>query len=662
MFYEIAKPLFFLFFLLKLASSVDSDFTLNGFNTSNLKLDGSALIRTNGLLQLTNDTFSKGHAFHPSPLHFLSKTTRKSLSFSTTFVFAILPEVSYLGGNGIAFVISPTNNLSSAQTSQYMGLFNATNNGNSANHIFAIELDTVQNPEFNDINDNHVGIDLNGLFSNKSSPVGFYDDASGSFNNVSLINTQPIQVWIDYNGTDMKLDVTVSLVPMPKPKKPLLSAILDLSTILRDTMYVGVSSSTGAFRTSHYIQGWSFSMNGAAKALDYSNLPSLPVTKTKNNTVLLAISLPIAVTVLLILTSVAIVLVVRTRKDYTELLEDWESEYGPHRFSYKELYKATKGFQDNGLLGTGGFGRVYKGTLPTTKMKVAVKKISHESRQGMKEFVAEIVSIGKLRHRNLVQLLGYCRRKGELLLVYEYMSNGSLDRYLYYQDSPTLNWSQRFTIVKGIASGLLYLHEDWEQLVVHRDIKASNVMLDEGYNGKLGDFGLSRLYDHGTDPYTTHVVGTTGYLAPELARTGKATTATDVFAFGTFLLEVVCGRRPIEPHLIGEELMLVGWVLGKWQRGTLLEVVDTRIRGEYSVGEVELVLKLGLMCTNPRAGNRPRMREVVKYLEGELKLPELPVVYSRFTVPTTVRSFGLNFNDSSTSVSDISSLSLSGGR
>lgn len=204
--------------------------------------------------------------------------------------------------------------------------------------------------------------------------------------------------------------------------------------------------------------------------------------------------------------------------------------------------------------------------LPTSKIEIAVKKVSHESRQGMKVFVAEIVSIGRLRHRNLVTLLGYCRRKGELLLVYDYMPNGSLDKYLYDQPRVTLNWEQRFKVIKGVASGLLYLHEEWEQVVIHRDVKASNVLLDGELNGRLGDFGLARLYDHGTDPQTTHIVGTLGYLAPEHTRTGKATTKTDVFAFGAFLLEVACGRRPIGRREQAEDLILLDWVFSVGKR------------------------------------------------------------------------------------------------
>jgi serine/threonine protein kinase len=302
------------------------------------------------------------------------------------------------------------------------------------------------------------------------------------------------------------------------------------------------------------------------------------------------------------------------------VLEDWELDYGPHRFKFKDLYTATKGFRDEELLGSGGFGRVYKGVLPTSKIQVAVKRVSHESRQGMREFVAEIVSIGRLRHRNLVPLLGYCRRKGELLLVYDYMPYGSLDKYLYGQPTVALNWSQRFRVIKGVASGLLYLHEEWEQVVIHRDVKASNVLLDGELNGRLGDFGLARLYDHGTDPQTTHVVGTLGYLAPEHARTGKATTSTDVFALGAFLLEVASGRRPIQPT---EDIILVDWVFIRWLGGEILEARDPNLGTEYIAEEMELVLKLGLMCSHSEPAARPNMRQVVQFLEGNVPLPDI---------------------------------------
>lgn len=292
---------------------------------------------------------------------------------------------------------------------------------------------------------------------------------------------------------------------------------------------------------------------------------------------------------------------------------------------------------------------MYKGVLGSSKSvctEVAVKRISHESRQGMKEFIAEVVSIGRLRHRNLAQLLGYCRRKGELLLVYEYMPNGSLDKYLYYREEenkPVLGWAQRFHIIKGVASALLYIHDKWEKVVIHRDVKASNVLLDSEMNGRLGDFGLARLYDHGTDPQTTHIVGTMGYLAPELIRTGRASKLTDVFAFGAFLLEITCGRRPVSIDDDAAQEMLVDWVLDQLrEEGSLAQTVDVRLRGQYDVDEVFLVLKLGLLCSHPYTNIRPDMQQVMQYLDGSTPLPDLQPTDMTFSAMALMQNEGFD--------------------
>ncbi|KAI7730866.1 hypothetical protein M8C21_013480 [Ambrosia artemisiifolia] len=309
----------------------------------------------------------------------------------------------------------------------------------------------------------------------------------------------------------------------------------------------------------------------------------------------------------------------------TEAVESWELDLGPHSYCYKDLKDGTKGFNEKFLVGFGGSGKVYKGVLPDSKTEIAVKRISRQSKQGQKEFLSEVSTIGRLRHRNLVQLLGWSRNKGELLLVYDYMANGSLDKYIHSGNKPrmVLSWGQRFKVIKDVANGLLYLHEGWEQTVVHRDVKAGNVLLDSDLNGKLGDFGLAKLYEHGSTIVTTKVVGTLGYLAPELTRTGRPTTRSDVYAYGALLLEVVCGRRPIELKASPEELILVDWVWDKWREGCLLEVVDSRLKGEFNEVEVTMVLKVGLMCSSDEPSCRPSMRQVIRYLEGEVPLPEI---------------------------------------
>ncbi|KAL1321561.1 hypothetical protein AAHE18_14G135800 [Arachis hypogaea] len=560
-----------LFILIPVSSSQPDQLLYSGFkncDATNISLNGIAEIEKNGLLRLTNETSRlMGHAFYPSPFQIKDKTSGKVLSFSTSFALAIVPEYPKLGGHGLAFTIATSKDFK-AHPSQYLGLFNP--------------------------------------------------DDVGKLQDLNLKSGKPIMVWVDYDSVKNVLSVAMSPTSS-KPKRVTLSFDVDLSPIFLDTMYVGFSASTGLLASSHYLLGWSFKINGTAPVLDLANLPQLPGPKKKHNSLIIGISTSISV---LVLFGVAIGVYLFWKMKNADVIEAWELEIGPHRYSYQELKKATRGFRDKELLGQGGFGRVYKGILPNSKIQVAVKRISHESKQGLREFVSEIASIGRLRHRNLVQLLGWCRRRGDLLLVYDFMANGSLDKYLFDEPKIVLNWEQRFKIIKGVASALLYLHEGYEQVVIHRDVKASNVMLDSEMNGRLGDFGLARLYEHGANPSTTRVVGTLGYLAPELPRTGRATTSSDVFAFGALLLEVACGRRPIEPKALPEELVLVDCLWEKFKEGRILDMVDPRLNGDFDENEILMVLKLGLICSNDNPNARPNIRQVMRYLDGEVELPD----------------------------------------
>ncbi|XP_059463060.1 L-type lectin-domain containing receptor kinase IV.1-like [Corylus avellana] len=623
----MSKLVLLLSLLISFVSSEDTSFTFVGFKPANLSLDGIAEITSTGLLKLTNNTKAKmGQAFYPNPISFRNSSNGDVSSFSTTFVFAIVSEDAALSGYGLNFVIAPTSGLLAGILSQSLGLFNTSSFGDPKNQIVVVELDTTKNPEFHDINDNHVGININGFQSEGSATAGYYADDNGGFRTLRLKSGQQMQVWVEYDGVQKQINVTLAPLEVGKPKIPLLSLSRDLSPIIGNNMYVGFSSATGQLLANHYVLAWSFQMNGQAPELLLSQVQLPPISVGIERSKFLTIGLPVIIVSLASVAISGVIYVIRRKRKFEELLEDWELDYGPQRFKYKDLFVATKGFREKELLGKGGFGKVYRGVLPTSKIKIAVKRISHESRQGMKEFVAEIASMGRLRHRNLVPLLGYCRRKKELLLVYDFMPSGSLDKYLFYQPTLTLCWSQRFRAIQGVASGLFYLHEEWEQVVVHRDVKASNVLLDGELNARLGDFGLARFYDRGTDPQTTHVVGTIGYIAPELARSGKATTSTDVFAFGAFLLEVACGRRPIEPQWRTEDVILVDWVFSQLNRGEILEARDPNLRTDYVAEEVELVLKLGLLCSNSEPAARPSMRQVVQFLEGDVPLPKLPSV------------------------------------
>ncbi|KAF3635849.1 L-type lectin-domain containing receptor kinase IV.2 [Capsicum annuum] len=562
------------------ASCEVDGFIYNGFQSGNISLDGIANLTSNGLLLLTDSkTQDQGHAFYPNPIHFKNSPNGTAFTFSTTFVFTIRSDYRPLDVHGLDFVIAPQRGIRRALANHYLGLFNSTNNGDISNHIVRVELDTIYSADFDYMNDNHVGIDINGLKSLANHITCYFDD-TGLFHNMTLVSGQPMQVWVDYDGSSKQINVAIAPLHVGKPVRPLLSLKYDLSPIFYQTMYVVFSSSNGSVPTNHYILGWSFKTDG--KAQELSQLPELPCLGRKGTSRFVTIGLPVISLVLLIVATSVVVYHVR-RKKYEELLEDWEREYRPQRFNYKDLYKATKEFREKELLGAGGFGKVYKGVMPITKLEIAVKKISHESIQGMKEFVLEIVSIGRMQHRNVVPLLGYCRRKRELLLVYEYMSNESLDK----------------------------------------DIKASNVLLDGELNGRLGDFGLARLYGHGTDPQSTHVVGTLGYLAPEHTRTGRATPSSDVFSFGAFLLEVACGKRPIQPRQDGDDLILVNWVFSCWSRGNILEVVDPNLGTDFVPGQVELVLSLRLFCSHSEPSLRPTMRQNLLFLDGVVALPEL---------------------------------------
>nr|BAC57695.1 putative receptor-like protein kinase [Oryza sativa Japonica Group]BAC84741.1 putative receptor kinase Lecrk [Oryza sativa Japonica Group] len=609
------------------ASSGEESFVYSGFastGAANLTLDGSAMVTTTGLLQLTDSMPNiQGHAFYPTPLRFKKQSNGIVQSFSVAFMFGIISPYSDASTDGMAFVVAPNKGFPDAKAAQFLGLLNISSDNSTSNHMFAVEIDTAQNTELDDIDGYHVGIDINSLHSKKSQHIGFYNDQHGGLlKNLTLTgsNCKPVQVWVDYDGETTQINVTLAPIKVTKPTRPLLSVPFNLSTVLTDQAYIGFSAATGPLTSHYYVLGWSFAMNAPAPPIEISRLPRLPCPGDNRLQKILQILLPIVAVALIF---IVVMILVRRQQRYAELREDWEVEFGPHRFSYKDLFNATEGFKSKHILGVGGFGKVYKGVLRTSKLEVAVKKVSHGSNQGMKEFISEVVSIGHLRHRNLVQLLGYCRRKGELLLVYDYMPNGSLDKYLYGEDNkPVLNWAQRMQIIKDVASGLFYLHEKWDKVVIHRDIKASNVLLDSEMNARLGDFGLARLYEHGTNPQTTHLVGTMGFIAPELARTGKASPLTDVFAFGTFLLEVTCGRWPISNSAHHGRKMLVDWVLQHWHQGSLPETVDPKLHGIYNVDEACLVLTLGLMCSHPIPGARPIMRQVMQYLDGDAPLPE----------------------------------------
>ncbi|CAN6348420.1 unnamed protein product [Urochloa humidicola] len=308
-------------------------------------------------------------------------------------------------------------------------------------------------------------------------------------------------------------------------------------------------------------------------------------------------------------------------------LEEEDGVTGPRRFSYDELATATGNFSNDRRLGRGGFGSVYRGFLADTNREVAVKRVSETSRQGWKEFVAEVRIISRLRHRNLVQLIGWCHGgDDELLLVYELMHNGSLDTHLY-DPKHVLTWPARYGVAVGVGAALLYLHQEAERRVVHRDVKPSNVMLDASFNAKLGDFGLSRLIDDGRRSYTTGVAGTVGYIDPEYMLAGRASVESDVYSFGVLLLEITCGRRPavlVIDEDMDDIVHLVQWVWNFYGGGSILDAADARLDGEFDAREMACTMLVGLWYAHPDRSLRPTIRQAVSVLRFEVPPPILP--------------------------------------
>lgn len=615
--------------LLSFVSS-DINFVKYGFLQPGLKIDGASYVRPNGILTLTNSSARVlGHAFYRFPLAFKSsRNTSIVATFSTTFVFSIVPKYPDLGGHGFAFVLISTKEPKGCLINQYLGLPN-TSNHEFSTQFLAVEFDGVQNLDLGDINDNHVGIDISSLISNISRPAAYYLPRNGQEDHsknisLSLKNGKPVQAWVDYNEEEMLMNVTISPFGMPKPYFPLISFPIDMSLVFNDYMYAGFSASNGLLVAENNIHGWSFKIGEAAQELDKS---AVPLIESTSNEVVhqkdFAVGITLASVSLLIFTIIGALHVLRRLRNGDEILEDWELEYATRKFKYSELHSATGRFGAKNLIGCGGFGKVYKGVLPSTGLEVAVKRVAPNSRQGLREFVAEITSMAQLKHRNLVQLHGWCRKQDELLIVYDYVPNGSLDKLLFeneHQKKKLLTWDQRYKIITGVAQGLLYLHEECELQVVHRDIKPSNILIDTDLQPKLGDFGLARTYEHGINPQTTNVVGTLGYMAPELTKTGKARANTDVYGYGILILEVACGRKPIEPQKNPEELVLVDWVRELHNRGEICRAIDPSL-DEYAKDEAQLVLSLGLFCSHPNPEYRPNMRRIVQFLLRETTLP-----------------------------------------
>ncbi|KAL6871519.1 hypothetical protein ACP4OV_014348 [Aristida adscensionis] len=406
-----------------------------------------------------------------------------------------------------------------------------------------------------------------------------------------------------------------------------------------------------------------------ARSPDMVKLTSLVNSSKGGNTTLLIVATVIPVSVLLAC-FLACFLWIRKRRrrgtvsmptmsmEIEQVLKLWkveESDSGFAIYDFDQIADATNNFSDDNKLGQGGFGPVYKGELPGG-LEIAIKRLSSCSVQGLIEFKTEIQLIAKLQHTNLVRLFGCCVQAEEKMLIYEYMHNKSLDFFIFDREkSKILTWERRFRIIDGIAQGLLYLHKHSRLRVIHRDLKASNILLDCDMSPKISDFGMARIFcSNVTEANTTRVVGTHGYIAPEYASEGLFSIKSDVFSFGVLLLEIISGKRTAGFYQYGKFLNLTGYAYQLWQDGKWHELVDLALGEDFPVPEVMKCVQVALLCVQDSADDRPTMSDAVAMLGSEgLTMPEpRQPAYYNVRISSLAVSSG-SFGETSYSVSNI---------
>ncbi|KAM5588487.1 G-type lectin S-receptor-like serine/threonine-protein kinase [Rosa sericea] len=349
-----------------------------------------------------------------------------------------------------------------------------------------------------------------------------------------------------------------------------------------------------------------------------------------------------------------------------KIYRDGLREYiGKHEYSELKIYDfdsiliATDNFSITNKLGQGGFGPVYKGMLPEGK-EIAVKRLSSSSGQGVEEFKNEMLLISNLQHKNLVRMMGCCVKEDEKLLIYEFMPNKSLDTFLYDPMKRTmLDWATRFNIIQGVAKGLLYLHHDSYVKVIHRDLKVSNILLDEKMNPKISDFGLARIVEETQSlDNTQKVVGTRGYMSPEYAMGGIFSEKSDVYSFGVLVLEIISGKKNTIFYLYDQQLGFLAYAWNLWNEGRAVELVDEVLGDSYSSSEVMTCMHVGLLCVQDNAADRPTMADVASILSSEKDgpHPKRPV----FTIQNSAYHPGPSYENTNSSKNEASITMIEG--
>ncbi|TYJ40551.1 hypothetical protein E1A91_A04G148200v1 [Gossypium mustelinum] len=608
---------------------------------------------SSGQIQLTTNQRNKplngsvGRATYYQPMHLWDNSLGKPrlADFTTHFSFSIdsLNKSSGDRGDGFAFFLAPDGSkIPPHSGGGCLGLQSCDSD--------AVELDTYPNV-WDPLGLDHVAIDLNSI---KTSFYPVQWTWSG------IEHGGKVDTFITYNSSTKNLSVfLLGAEDFNRLNSSNLSAILDLSQYLPEWVTFGFSGSTGSSIELHTICSWSFSSNlqvSMNKTINPQNLPPIPpFNSRRKKQTWLRVVLAIVGCISTLLLVLSLVWLFCRRRKYRRV--DVEMVTAPRKFSYKELRLATNNFADEDLLGEGGFGKVYLGFLRDTNSNIAVKRITPNSQQGVKEYESEITTIIKLRHRNLVQLIGWCHDNKEFLIVYEFLPNRSLDYHLH-KEPCLLTWDTRYKIAMGVASALFYLQEECDRCVLHRDIKPSNVLLDFSFNAKLGDFGLARLVDHGQGSQTTKLIlGTDGYIAPECLDTYKAIKESDIYSFGIVALEIASGKKAvavIERNGKRFKTKLVEWVWELYREERLLDAADPRLSGNYDTEQMERLLLVGLACAHPNYFDRPSITKAIEILGSKAPLPSLP---REIPVPIYIAALQDNIVTSSASTSSYNSAS-----
>ncbi|KAB2603586.1 L-type lectin-domain containing receptor kinase S.6 [Pyrus ussuriensis x Pyrus communis] len=651
-----SRPFLFwvLFFFVSNLSFLSLSVPFLPATNNNLTLFGDASI-TNTAISLTQELTTcpssspsaspgVGRAFYAYPIRFLDSKTNATASFLCRFSFSITPSSRLCSsGDGIAFVITPDVDSLGSSRGGYMGLPEPSSA--SKESFFAVEFDTRFDPMVGDINGNHIGIDLNTVVS-----VACVDVVSRG---IDLTSGREITAWIEYRDAVKMIRVWVGY-SSTRPPTPLLVAQIDLSNQFKEFMRVGFSASNGQGSSVHVVYRWRFKTFGSlppgnptdafeegdcfmcSSPADSSTKSSPENRSHERKTKIVEMALGLGGLAAFVVSIIAFVFVIcfvcvkkrrvtarRSREGKTCRVE---ANKVPTSLSLAEIRSATMGFNRHRVVGEGASAKVYKGSL-SSGGEVAVKRF--ERGDGISSlrnpFSTEFATmVGCLRHKNLIQLHGWCCEGNELVLVYEYMPNGSLNKVLHksFNSAVVLSWKQRLNIVLGVASALAYLHEECERQIIHRDVKTCNIMLDADFNAKLGDFGLAEVYEHSSiiAREATIPAGTMGYLAPEYVYSGVPTVKTDVYSFGVVVLEVATGRKPVED----DGTVVVDWVWSMWEKGKLIEAADLTLMGKFDMVEMERMLMTGLACVHPNHVKRPTVKEAARILKGETPLPLLP--------------------------------------